>query len=160
MLVKKTISLFVGVFTFLIMLVSCDSKQSNDSLPADKAQILSLEQKWLTAEFALDTTYLSSIIDTGFIDISDEGIHTKSEALLGMYTNISQRIKDSILIDSFRIEDPVVNLYQNSAVATFIVHTFRRDKGLRNEHKTRFYDVWIKRSEGWKAVSSQGTKIE
>jgi hypothetical protein len=77
-----------------------------------------------------------------------------------MYDNISQRIKDSILIDSFKIEDAVINVYQHNAVLTFVVHTFRSDKGLKTEHKTRFYDVWIRQDNSWKAVSSQGTRIE
>ena len=159
MFAKKTIC-FIVAYSFLIHLVSCNSKQSDDSLLRDKTQLLLLEQKWLTAEFALDTAYLSSIIDTSFIDISENGVHHKADALLSMYQNISQRIKDSIWIDSFKVEDAIVNVYQNSAVITFVVHTFRRDKGLKTEHKTRFYDVWTKRNDTWKAVASQGTKIE
>ena len=157
--VKKIIC-FIVLYSILISLLSCFSNQSKNTLLSDKAQLLSLEHKWLAAEFALDTTYLSSIIDTSFIDISANEIHSKTNALLNMYVNISQRIKDSILIDSFRIENAVVNIYGNSAVVTFIVHTFRKDKGLRAEHKTRFYDVWINRNNTWKAVSSQGTAIE
>ena len=156
----KKLSYFIVAYSLLIILISCDSNKSNASLTTDKAQLLSLERKWLTAEFALDTTYLSSIIDSSFIDISENGLHNKSQALVSMYQNITQRIKDSILIDSFLIEDPITNVYENSAVVTFVVHTFRSDKGVKSGHKTRFYDVWIKQNNIWKAVSSQGTKIE
>ena len=156
----KKLVYFIIAHSLSLNLICCDSNKSNSSLITDKSQLLSLEQKWLTAEFALDTTYLSSIIDSSFIDISEDGLHNKSQALLSMYQNITQRIKDSIFIDSFFIEDPVVNVYQTSAVVTFVVHTFRSDKGVKSEHKTRFYDVWTKQNNTWKAVSSQGTKIE
>lgn len=126
----------------------------------DKKQLLLLEHKWLEAEFALDTAYLSSVMDSTFIGVSESGIHNKQESLLAMYENISQRIKDSIVIDSFELENPIVNLYQNSAVVTFVIHSHGKNKGVLRERKTRFYDVWIKRENTWRAVASQGTPIE
>jgi len=152
---------FFSIVSFLLAtLICCNSMDTNISGENDKSQILALEEKWLTAEFALDTAYLSSIMDAGFIDISANEVHGKDIALFNIYQNISQRIKDSIIVDSFKIEDAIVNLYQNSAVVTSIIHTFRRDKGIKAEPKTRFFDVWIKRNNNWKAVASQGTIVE
>ena len=156
---KKQI-VFTIAWCSVIILASCNSKPSRESPTVEKDHLLSLEQNWLKAEFALDTGYLSSITDSSFISISANEVHGKSAALLNMYQNISQRIRDSIIVDSFKLENPVVNLYSNNAVVTFIVHSFRKDKGVRNEHRTRFYDVWVKQDGAWKAVSSQGTTLE
>jgi hypothetical protein len=150
--------LFVIVCT-ATSLTKCGEKVTA-KLKSEESQLLSLEQKWLEAEFSLDTAFLSSIIDPGFIDISSTDVHQKAAAINSMYDNINQRKKDSIFVDSFKIEEPIIKLYENAAVVTFIVHTFRREKGVRSQHKTRFYDVWVRRQNSWKAVSSQGTPIE
>lgn len=125
----------------------------------DKKQLLVLEYNWLKAEFSLDTAYLATLMDESFMGISASGTSTRQQELLDYYNIISQRIRDSIFIDSFRLENVIVNLYGTTAVITFIVHTFRKEKGVATERKTRFYDVWIKRNGKWKAVSSQGTKV-
>lgn len=125
----------------------------------DKQQLLSLEYEWLKAEFSLDTTFLSTLMDERFISISASGITTKQDELVDYYKTISQRFRDSIFIDSFRLENNLINLYGNTAVITFIVHTFRKEKGIAGERRTRFYDVWIKRNGKWKAVASQGTRV-
>ena len=151
---------FVPLFPLLaIIFISCahtEPKDNND----DKTQLLQLEHKWLEAEFALDTAYLSSIIDNTFIGISGNGIHNKQEDILDMYNNISQRLKDSIVIDSFQLENTIANIYGNTAVVTFIVHTNGKNKTEITNRRTRFYDVWVKQDDGWKAVASQGSKVE
>lgn len=125
----------------------------------DKKQLLELEYNWLKAEFSLDTAYLATLMDDSFIGITSSGTTTKQQELLDYFNIISQRMRDSIFIDSFRLENAIVNLYGTTAVITFIVHTFRKEKGVTAERKTRFYDVWIKRNGKWKAVASQGTKV-
>jgi len=129
---------------------------SNDNI---KEELLSLERKWLEAEFALDTAYLSTLLDSSFIGISANRTSNKQEELKAMYDNISSMRKDSIFLDSLKLENAIMNVYGNSAVVTFIVHTYKKDKGESTEKRTRFYDVWINRNEKWKAVSSQGTVI-
>jgi hypothetical protein len=144
----------------IIVLLSCN--QNNENKTSDesiKKELLSLERKWLEAEFALDTTYLSTLLDSSFIAISADHISGKPEDLNGMYDNINKMRKDSIFLDSLKLEDAVVNIYGNAAVVTFIVHTYKKDKGNPVEKRTRFYDVWINRNGNWKAVSSQGTLI-
>lgn len=135
-------------------------KIQKSSLTEIKEHLLSLEKNWLKAEFALDTSYLSSIIDSTFTDISEEGIHDKNESLQSMYNNISQRLKDSIVVDSFNLENTIVKIYDNAAVVIFTVHTHGKNKQAVTDRKTRFYDVWIKRNNEWKAVSSQGSNVE
>lgn len=98
-------------------------------------------------------------MDSTFTAISEEGIHNKKQSLQGMYSNSSQRLKDSVFIDSFNLENTVVNIYDNAAVVIFTVHTYKKVKGKPIEKRTRFYDVWINRNGTWQAVSSQGTVI-
>jgi hypothetical protein len=128
-------------------------------LETEKTELIQLEYNWLKAEFALDTNYLSNLMDERFMGINVDAIHNKQEALMDMYTGIAQRNKDSIFIDSFKLEDIHINIFENTAVVCFVVHTYRKEKGIAHERRTMFYDVWIKRNKKWKAVSSQGTRI-
>lgn len=149
---------------FLINCLWTNAQQTNPNLTkeyenSDKKQLLALEYNWLKAEFNLDTAYLATLMDDGFIGITANGISNKQEELIDYHQTISQRLRDSIFIDSFRLENSIINLYGTTAVITFVVHTFRKDKGISVERKTRFYDVWIKRNGKWKAIASQGTKV-
>ncbi len=151
---------------FMAVLFSCSetdtgeatetATQSNDKT---KEELLLLERKWLEAEFVLDTAYISALMDTTFISISANRISNKQEELKGIYDNISAMRQDSIFLDSLKLEDAAVNVYDNSAVVTFIVHTYKKEKGRPTEKRTRFYDVWINRNGEWKAVSSQGSTL-
>ena len=140
-----------------------DSHKTNttdhQSIVEIKENLLSLERKWLEAEFVLDTAYISTLIDSTFIGISANRVSSKQEELKGMYDNISAMRKDSVFLDSLKLEDPIVNVYDKSAVVTFMVHTFKKEKGQPTEKRTRFYDVWINRNGIWRAVSSQGTPL-
>src|SRR6188474_1482769 len=111
---------YVIFFNFLFLLfVSCSQNSSNkkgseqNSIVNAKDELLSFERKWLDAEFALDTAYISTLMDPSFIDISSGHIHNKQQALKEMYDNINARRKDSIFLDSLKFEDVVVNLYEN-----------------------------------------------
>ena len=149
---------------FLLNSLWANAQQTNPKLTKeyennDKKQLLALEYNWLKAEFNLDTAYLATLMDDGFIGITATGTSNKQEELIDYHRTVSQRLKDSVFIDSFRLANTTVNLYGTTAVVTFVVQTFRKDKGVPVERRTRFYDVWIKRNGKWKAVASQGTKV-
>jgi hypothetical protein len=129
------------------------------ALESEKVALIKLENNWLKAEFALDTSYISNLMDERFMGISVDVIHNKKESLLDMYIVIAQRNKDSIYIDSFKLEDIYITIHENTAVVRFVVHTYRKEKRIASERKTMFYDVWIKKNKKWKAISSQGTRI-
>lgn len=152
------------VILVLVGLVSCNSTNENKHVSSDpaatKQELLLLEQNWLEAEFKLDTAYISTLIDSTFTGISGDHLTNKQQELNGMYNNISGMRKDSIFLDSLKLEDGRVNLYENTAVVTFIVHTYKKDKGRPIEKRTRFYDVWVNRNGKWKAVAAQGTVVE
>jgi len=152
--------MFLRYLLFLIVILAGCRQKKNASKPVyNKADLLTLERNWLTAEFALDTAFISPLIHDSCIGISEDGIHNKQQFLNGMFENISQRNRDSIFVDSFRLENEIVNIYDNSAVVTFIVHTFRKTKGIPNQKRTRFFDVWLKENKSWKLIASQGTPL-
>lgn len=95
---------FLPLLLICICNISLSQSQIQASVNQSATHLLSLERKWLIAEFALDTAYLSSLMDSTFTSISDEGVHNKQQCLQSMYSNISQRLKDSITIDSFNFE--------------------------------------------------------
>ncbi|HMU10203.1 MAG TPA: nuclear transport factor 2 family protein [Ferruginibacter sp.] len=157
----------IPLFVFLYFLSGCSPANTDKQIASadlstgkTKDDLLSLERKWLEAEFALDTAYVSSLLDSTFISISSDHISNKQQELEGIYENISAMRKDSIFLDSMKFEEALVHVYGNTAVASFIVHTYKKNKGKPTEKRTRFYDVWIKRGENWQAVSSQGTTVE
>ena len=135
----------------LINTVFVNAQQTNPNLTkeyenSDKKQLLALEYNWLKAEFNLDTAYLATLMDDGFIGITASGISNKQEELIDYHRTMSQRLRDSIFIDSFRLKNSIVNLYGTTAIVTFVMHTFRKDKGIPVQRRTRFYDAWIKRN--------------
>jgi hypothetical protein len=144
---------------FLTIQSSCVNKRTDNDKTSDtiddKAQLLQLEHQWLENEFTADTAFLSSIMDSTFICITPGGMLTKQETLKHMGDNKNFRTKNDIVIDSVALENAIVNIYGNSAVVTFIDHTYARKQGTPLETKVQFYDVWIKRDGQWKAVSSQ-----
>jgi hypothetical protein len=75
--------------------------------------------------------------------------------------NISAIKSDSIFIDALKIEEPfIVKQFDNTAIIIFICHTYKTNKGKREEKRTKFYDVWRKVNNGWKAISSQATVVK
>lgn len=159
---KKLDLLMKLLLPFLLVLpYACSHRQSNNST-ADheiRQRILSLEQKWIEAEFELDTAYISNLLDTTFIGITAAQIANKQQEINSVYANMKAMRTDSIFLDSLVLEDAVVNVYGNMVVTSFISHTFKKDKGRSTEKRMRFYDVWIQRDGEWKALSSQGTVI-
>lgn len=149
-------------FIFLLAIGCREKKQEKSEIIVKdhpEETILRLEKNWLDAEFRLDTASIAPLLHPRFISINGNRISGKQEELKGIYEHISAMQKEGVVLDSLRLEDTQVRLYDSTAIATFIVHTFKKDKGKSVEKRTRFYDVWIKRSGQWKAVSSQGTVL-
>jgi len=156
----------IKLISIMFILIACSQPNSKKTVDTDnfsnnnlKEELLSLERKWLDAEFALDTAYISTLMDSSFIDISTDHISNKQQALKGMYNNISAMRRDGIFLDSLNFEDVTANLYENFAVIALVTHSYKKNKGKPTEKRMRFYDVWINRNGKWKAVSSQGTTL-
>ena len=138
-------------------LLSCDIQKDNFANVSD--HLLKLEREAIEREFKNDTSFLSSIMDSTFIELSGDTIKNKHEVLKTIFQDNFDNIKNKISLDSFRLEEPVVHVYDNSSVVTFIIHTFRKKEDSLFERRTRFYDVWIKRGSEWKAVTWQATRL-
>ena len=155
------------IIFFTVCLYSCSSGSTKESSSQSfsqtqiKEQFRLLEYKWLQSEFALDTASIAPMLDSTFVSISATGTSNKQMELEGIYKNISTMQRDSIFIDSFKIEEPFfVNHFNNTAIAIFICHTYKTAKGKHEEKRTKFYDVWRKADGEWKAMSSQGTTVQ
>jgi len=135
-------------------------KTKNIDAATIKQHLLLLERKWIEAEFALDTAYISTLMDSTFQSVNADQILNKQQELDGIFKNIRSMRRDSIFLDSVKLEDASVEVYDNTAVAIFIAHTYKKEKRRPTEKRTRFYDVWINRNGKWLAVASQGTTIE
>lgn len=155
----KTIYTVLLLAAFLLQKMALFAQDNIAYHNNQKLHLLSLEEQWLAAELRLDTLFIASILDSDFIGISEYGVHNKEEELIDMYNTIEQRRQNNIHIDTFKIVDGRVNFYPNTAVVTFVLHTFRNENGILTQRKTRFYDVWIKKEEKWLAVSSQGSNV-
>src|SRR6185503_5206236 len=143
---------------FLICLCNCHTKATHSSNEAEN--LLNLEKEAIEREFQNDTSFLSSLMDTTFIELSKDKIKDRHAVLRTIFQDNLDKVKNKISLDSFRLEEPIIHLYDNTAVVTFILHTFRKKEDSLYQRRTRFYDVWVKRGTQWKAVTWQGTLIE
>jgi hypothetical protein len=145
---------FLGAILFAPIVISgCLSKPSLET--ARKADIIKLEYKWFEAEFSADTAFLSVLLDSTFMCVTEDGVLTKQQILHKMGINKKYRMENDIVIDSVRLENVIFNDYEDFAVVTFVDHTYGKKRDTPLEFKTQFYDVWIRRNNEWKAVSSQ-----
>jgi ketosteroid isomerase-like protein len=144
----------VGIF---ICHLSCN--RTTTSCADEVNKLLNLEKEAIEKEFQNDTAFLSSIMDTTFIELSKDKIKNKHEVLVTMFQNNLNKRENKISLDSFRLEEPIVHVYGNAAVVTFIMHTFQKKEDSLFEYRTRFYDVWVKRGSLWKAVTWQASPL-
>ncbi len=156
-------TIFLGTIFIIFCLVSCTPVSSGlkGSTSRNDAEIIrKMEYDWLVAEFKLDTATIAPMMDKTFVSVGLKGLSNKQQDLEGMYNNISKRLKENHVVDSFYLDDIRIQLYNKTAVVTFFTVTKGRIKGVPFENRrTRWYDVWIKRRGLWKAVSSQGSPV-
>lgn len=150
---------------FISLLMICavpgKSKAQNMSAQKDMEQLKKMEYDWLIAEFKLDTATIAAMMDKKFIAVGLNSVNNKQQELDGIYENISQRLKNNHVVDSLYLDDMHIEMYDNTAIVTFISVTKGSIKKVPFENRrTRMYDVWIKRNGQWKAVSSQVTPIQ
>ena len=154
-------SLLRDVCLLGIVAITCTSGCKSDTA-GSKGQIkhlLNLEREAIEREFQNDTAFLSSIMDSTFIELSRGKIKNKHEVLKTIALDNILELENQISLDSFRLEEPIVHVYDNASVVTFILHTFRKKKDSLFERKTRFYDVWVMRQGKWKAVTWQANPL-
>ena len=141
----------------LVCLLSCGSDTPDHSAVSKK--LLDLETEGIKREFRNDTAFLSSLMDSTFIELSGDTIKEKHGVLKTIFQNNLNRVTDKITLDSFRLEEPIVHVYDKSAVVTFIMHTFGKKDTIPYDRRTRFYDLWVLRCNEWKAATWQATPL-
>lgn len=150
-------SLLLKAVWVIIFLCSCNPEATTSSEESNK--LLNLEKEAIEKEFQNDTTFLSSIMDITFIELSKDKIKNKHEVLKTIFLDNMHKVENKITLDSFQLEEPIVHVYGNASVVTFILHTFRKKEDSLFERRTRFYDVWVKRGREWKAVTWQASPL-
>ena len=60
-----------------------------------------MEFDWLAAEFKRDTAFISPMINETFNSVEADGLHDKQQNLKGMYDNITRRLQEEHVEDSF-----------------------------------------------------------
>lgn len=155
------------IFVWFVLLSSCGengpNKITNQPVTVDnvKDTLRNLERKWLEYEFNQDTAAIARFLDEDFISISGQDTSNKQNELAGVYQRMSTMHRDSIFVDSFKIEEPfIVQHFDNTAIAIFNGHMYKTAKGKHQEKRTRFCDVWRNVDGEWKAISSMATTIE
>ena len=130
-----------------------------EAVSDERTTLLDLEREAIEREFQNDTTFLSLIMDSTFIELDGSKLKNKHQVLKTISANNLSNKRAGISLDSFRLEEPMVHVYENTAVVTFIMHTFRKENGTPMERRTRFYDVWVRRGDEWKAVTWQASSL-
>lgn len=113
------------------------------------------------AEFKMDTATIAAMMNERFVSVGLTTIANKQQELTGIYEKMSRRTTGKHVVDSLYLDDMQVQIFDNTAVVTFIAVTKGKIKDVHFvNRRTRMYDVWIKRNGHWKAISSQVTPIQ
>ena len=145
-------------FICMILIAGCGDHKNHD--PNEANRLLDLEREAIRREFKNDTAYLSSIMDSTFIELSEGKIKRKHDVLRTIFQQNVDNASNKISMDSFKLEEPVVHLYDGAAVVTFVIHTYKKKIDSLFERRTRFYDLWVQRNGEWKAATWQATPLE
>ncbi|RYY45120.1 MAG: nuclear transport factor 2 family protein [Chitinophagaceae bacterium] len=154
--------LFKSFFiSFLFLSIALNKSYCQPAFPNNDIELLKkMEYDWLMAEFKLDTAAIAAMMDERFMAIGLAGVSNKQQELSGIYENMQERLKDKHIVDSLYFDDIHVQIFENTAIVTFISVTKGRIKEVPFvNRRTRMYDVWVKRDGKWKAVSSQVSPI-
>jgi len=147
-------SCLTSVFLILIIAVLCSACRNQATANTNlSSELLELEWKAIEREFQNDTTFLSSLMDETFIELSGPAIKNKHDVLKAIYLDNVSNKNNGIVRDSFEMNEPVVHIYDDAAVVTFIMKTYNRKQDSSFVRNTRFYDVWVRRNHQWKAVT-------
>jgi hypothetical protein len=142
---------FIAILLFVWRCNSIKGISANE----DGNELLLLEKEWFNLEFRGDSTRLSKLLHPDFICITPDKNLNKQETLLQVMSNYNFRQRNGIGIDSFKLEQPVVKVYRDVAVVTFVEHFYGNKNGLNLEGTELFYDVWLRVGKKWVALSSQ-----
>lgn len=125
---KCSTILLIAVLSAQPFLVVAQNNKNIDMATIEQ-QLLLQERKWIEAEFALDTAYISTLMDSTFQSVNNEHILNKQQELDSILKNMRSMRRDNVFLDLVKLEDASVEFYDNTAVAIFIIHTYKKEKG-------------------------------
>ncbi len=139
-----------------MLLIFCVSSGWNaayaaDSSEADRQAITKIENEWSNVFKTHDKAVLERILADDFVFTDENG-----EFVKGRVAYINGLLKGEKLGD-FTLSEVLITLHGWTAVVTGI---FEAKDAKGATESTRFTDTFAKGDDGWKAVSSQDTKIK
>jgi hypothetical protein len=146
---------------FLLWALPGESASQSQSIQKDIETLKKMEYDWLMAEFRMDTAFIAPMMDERFMAAGLTGVSNKQQELEGIFKHMSERSKNGHVVDSLYLDDMRVEIFDNTAIVIFTSVTKGRIRDVPfANRRTRMYDVWIKRNDQWKAVSSQVIPIK
>ncbi|HEX3667085.1 MAG TPA: nuclear transport factor 2 family protein [Rhizomicrobium sp.] len=151
--VKPTFVMLVCFSCLLVSGLSGSAAAAQDTA-ADKRAIIQLESKWLDALNRGDTDRIANILDDDFVrPAPDAGRFVGKAALLQFYRAHPTTRKTA----PRRMKIVSVDIYGTVAIARGVVTV--PALGQARESKLLFTDIFVRRREGWQAVSAQEDPI-
>ncbi|MDQ6609259.1 MAG: nuclear transport factor 2 family protein [Bacteroidota bacterium] len=144
--------LFLNIFLCLTVHVTAQKKITSKN-NNDIQQITAMEYAWIAAENRADTVAISKMLDDRFISI-DYDIMNRQQELTEVHDIIGKRLKAGWVVDSFRLYDVLVHVYDKTAVVTFINVSYGKNKGIPFTRRNRISDVLVKQNGAWKGAAS------
>ncbi|WP_144112107.1 nuclear transport factor 2 family protein [Paraburkholderia sp. BCC1886] len=139
---------FLTRLTLIALLIHGFSSAAFASPADDEATLKAMEQTWITAVSTTDRVTLEKLLDDAFIETSANGQRrSKSDLLLASPPQPGS---------SQTLADLNVRLTGDTAIVTGI-NRFKPNPGAQPVDYS-FTDVFIRRAEGWRILSSQMTR--
>jgi ketosteroid isomerase-like protein len=143
------------VLFVLLTLVSSVTTVGSQPKPvrSDQEILIQLERDWDAAFARQDPTFIERILADEFIVTYGDGTRGDRTKEISLATAFNQQV------DSRRLEDFIVRIYQDTAIVWFTQHLVGPVQGKPTEVTYRYMDVWVMRDGRWQCVASQSTRV-
>jgi ketosteroid isomerase-like protein len=125
----------------------------NPSTQSDEQALIQLERDWNAALHRKDVSFIANVLADEFVVTTSSGERATRAQELALVAEFDQQI-DSVKLDEF-----TVKVYDNTAVVWFTEHLVGRRQGAQVEVTFRYTDVFVRRAGRWQCVASQGTRV-
>jgi ketosteroid isomerase-like protein len=126
------------------------------------AQQTSREQEVRTAALAFggafakaDVSVLKTMLTTDYIHVngSTGDVLSRDEWLIWVTSRRTELDRGVLVIDSYKIEDVIVQVYGKAAAVTGVVHSSGRRNGASFASSVRFTNVWVEQGGVWRRTA-------
>ncbi|MDA1183310.1 MAG: nuclear transport factor 2 family protein [Acidobacteria bacterium] len=123
------------------------------TMQGDRETLIQLERDWDQAFRSKDVAFIANVLAEEFMATYGDGTRVDRAQELEMIANFN------LQIDSSRVDDFTVNLYDDTAVVWFTQHLVGPSQGQALELTYRYMDVFVFRDGRWQCVASQSTQV-